>query len=171
MKAKKQSGSFFGSMKTKLIFIMAAVCIIPLAVAIIISYVSSRSVALNSAMELNQKQAAFVEDDFVKTIEANFRAIEQVASAKSTRDFIKDPSDQAGFDAMVAQLQDVDAKFGDGNSTVVTGADGENLARSKGDFTNIAERGYFKTAMTGTNYLSEVSVSKTTGAKIIVPAV
>ena len=175
MKKKDQprsgSNSLFSSMKTKLIFIMAAVCIIPLLIAIVISYISSRTVALNDAEKINLKQAEFIEDDFIKTIDANFRAIEQVASARSTREFVKDAANEDYLAAMTAQLQSVDEKLGDGNSTVVTGPDGENLARSKGDFTNIAEREYFQKAMSGTTYLSEVSVSKTTGAKIIVPAV
>ncbi len=171
MKGKKEKNSLFSSMKTRLIFIMVAVCVIPLLIAIVISYVSSTSVARDSAESLNLKQAEYVEDDFIKTIDANFRSIEQVAAARSTREFIKNPTDQAMLDTMTAQLQSVDEKLADGNSTVVTGSDGENLARSKGDFTNIAEREYFQKAMSGTTYLSEMSISKTTGARIIVPAV
>lgn len=161
----------FSSMKTKLIFSMAAICIIPLAIAIIISFTSSTSVSRDSVEQLNQQKAEAVKSDFNSTIGANFQAIQQVGAALSTREFIKTPTDQIKFDAMVAQLQSVDSGFGDGNSTVVTGTDGENLARSKGDFTNISERDYFKEAVGGATALSEVSVSKTTGAKIIVPAV
>ncbi|MBQ8971071.1 MAG: cache domain-containing protein, partial [Lachnospiraceae bacterium] len=168
---KKANPSGLNSMKTKLILIMAAICIAPLVATIIISYVSSTNVAQDSAESLNLKQAEYVEDDFIKTIDQSFRSIEQVAAARSTREFVKDPENTEMFDAMVAQLQSVDEKLGDGNSTVVTGPDGQNLARSKGDFTNIAEREYFQKAMAGTTYLSEVSVSKTTGARIIVPAV
>ena len=168
---KKANPSGLNSMKTKLILIMAAICIAPLIATIIISYISSTNVAQDSAESLNLKQAEYVEDDFIKTIDQSFRSIEQVAAARSTREFVKDPENTEMFDAMVAQLQSVDEKLGDGNSTVVTGPDGQNLARSKGDFTNIAEREYFQKAMAGTTYLSEVSVSKTTGARIIVPAV
>ena len=168
--SNNQTG-IFSSMKTKLIFSMAAICIIPLAIAIIISFTSSTTVSRDSAEQLNQQKAEAVKSDFNSTIGANFQAIQQVGAALSTREFIKAPTDQAKFDAMVAQLQSVDSGFGDGNSTVVTGTDGENLARSKGDFTNIAEREYFKEAVSGATALSEVSVSKTTGAKIIVPAV
>ena len=94
-----------------------------------------------------------------------------MAASLSTREFVKAPTDQAKLDAMVNQLKTVDEKFGDSNSTVVTGPDGENIARSKGDFTNIAEREYFKQAIAGNDFLSEMSISKTTGARIIVPAV
>ncbi len=170
-KKSKKSTSFVNSMKTKLVFIMALICVVPLIMTIVISFISSTKVAQDSAESLNLKQAEYVEDDFIKTIDANIRAIEQTAAARSTREFIKDPKDPGKLDAMTKQLQSVDKKFGDGNSTVVTGSDGENLARSTGNFTNIAEREYFKQAISGQTYVSDVSVSKTTGAMIIVPAV
>lgn len=169
-KVNNQS-SIISSMKSKLIFSMAATCIVPLAIALIISFISSTSVSRDNAEQLNLKQAQYVENEFISNINANFRALEQVGAALSTRQFVKAPTDQAKLDAMVAQLQDVDAKFDDSNSTVVTGMDGENIARSKGDFTNIAEREYFKEASSGKIALSEMSISKTTGARIIVPAV
>lgn len=171
MKKGNKNANGLSSMKTKLILIMALICIVPLISTIIVSYISSKGVSQENAESLNLKQAEFVENDFIKTIDANFRAMEQTAGALSTREFIKDHENQEKFDAMVKQLQLVDEKFADGNSTVVTGPDGGNLARSKGDFTNIAEREYFKKAINGTTYLSDVSVSKTTGARIIVPAV
>ncbi len=165
------SGSgFMDSMKSRLIAFMVLICVVPLATAIIISFISTKSVSKDSAEELNLKQAELVEQSFIDNINANFRAMEQVASAPSTREFIKDATDEDKFNAMVAHLQSVDEKFGDGNSTVVTGVDGENLARSKGNFTNIFDREYFQQAIKGNIFLSELSVSKTTGARIIVPA-
>lgn len=166
-----ETTGFFGSMKTKLIFSMALICIIPLVIALVISFNGSMTVSRKNAEQLNLKQAQYVQNDFLGNLTANFRAMEQVASAVSTREFVKDPANAVKLDAMVAQLQDVDAKFEDGNSTVITGLDGENIARSKGDFVNIAEREYFKQAVEGKHFLSEMSISKTTGARIIVPAI
>ncbi len=159
------------SIKTKLILMMGAVCIIPLLAATIISYVNLKNVATKEAEQINLEKAEFIANDFSTTIDSNFHVLGQVAAAKSTRDFCKDPENEELFNAVVAQLQTVDADFGDGNSTVITGVDGQNIARSKGDFTNIAERDYFKLAVKGTPNLSEMSISKTTGARIIVPAV
>ena len=150
---------------------MAAVCIIPLLAATIISYVNLNKVALEEAEEINLEKAQFIENDFSHTIDANFHVLGQLAAAESTRAFCKNPTDEVLFEKIVAQLKSIDSDFDDGNSTVITGIDGQNIARSKGDFTNIAERGYFKTALGGTANLSEMSISKTTGARIIVPAV
>lgn len=166
-----KSSGLLSSMKMKLIFSMAAICIIPLMIALIISFTGSMTISRKNAEQINLKQAQYVENDFISNLNANFRAMEQVASSLSTREFIKSPVDEGKLSAMVAQLQDVDAKFDDGNSTVITGMDGENIARSKGDFVNIADREYFKEASAGKTYLSEMSISKTTGARIIVPAI
>ena len=67
---------FFSSMKTKLIFRMAAICIVPLAIALIINFISSSRVSKNSAEQLNLKQAQYVQHDFISNINANFRALE-----------------------------------------------------------------------------------------------
>ena len=162
---------FLGTTKSRLIFSMAVICIIPLVIAIVISFTNSRKASRIEAEKLNKKQVEYVEQNINGKMTSNLIAMQQVAVSKSTRDFIKDSEDQFKFGAMVAELQYIDARFDDGNSTVVTGTDGENLARSKGDFTNIYDREYFQLAMKGYPNLSDVAISKTTGARIIVPAV
>ncbi len=162
---------FLSNTKTRLIMSMAAICIIPLAIAVIISFVSSSSSAKDDAEKLNLKQAEYVENYFNSTMNANLKVMQQVAMAASTVDFVKDSENEERFERIVAQLQFVDTQFDDGNSTVITGQDGQNLARSKGDFTNIFDREYFQIAIKGYPNLSAVSISKTTGARIIVPAV
>lgn len=157
------------NIKNKLIVALVMICVVPLVIAIIISYLSSSTTARQSAEDLNLKTAEYVENDFIKTLDANVRAIEMVAYAPSTREYLESPAQNQ--DAMVRHTQMVDEKLADGNSTVVTGPDGMQLARSKGNLVDISEREYFKQAMGGNTYVSDVSISKTTGARIIVPAV
>ena len=161
----------FGTMKAKLICLMGLICIIPLATAIIVSVITTNNVSKDDAKKNNLERAEVIETAFDYNMNANFRAMEQLAGARSTREFMKNPTDEAMLAAAVAQLQTLEVTFADGNSSVLTGPDGENVARSRGNFTNIAEREYFKQAMAGKEYLSELSVSKTTGARIVVPAV
>ena len=162
---------FLGTLRSRLIFSMTLICIIPLAIAVIISFISSSNSAKDDAEKLNLKQAEYVENYFNSTMNANLKVMQQVAMAASTVDFVKDAENEERFERIVAQLQFVDTQFDDGNSTVITGQDGQNLARSKGDFTNIFDREYFQIAIKGYPNLSAVSISKTTGARIIVPAV
>lgn len=163
--------SIMSSMKLKLIFVMAAVCIIPLFIATIISYSSIRNVAQDDAEDYNLKQAELVSQDIELTLESSFRTMVQLADTPTVRELIADPTNEALVEEVVSELQYLVENAGDGNSTVITGADGMNIARSTGNFVDISEREYFKQAMAGNRYLSEMSVSKTTGARIIVPAV
>ena len=157
------------NIKSKLILALILICVVPLVMAIVISYLSSSATARQSAEDLNLKTAEYVENDFIKTLDANVRAIEMVAYAPSTRAYFANP--EQNQEAMVRHTQMVDEKLADGNSTVVTGPDGMQMARSKGNLVDISEREYFKQAMSGNTYVSDVSISKTTGARIIVPAV
>lgn len=163
--------SIMDSMKMKLIFITAGVCIIPLLIATLLSYVNLKNVAQDDAKELNLRLAEKVSQDIELTIDSSFRTMVQMADTPSVRELIADPSNEALLNEVVKELQTLVTNAGDGNSTVVTGADGMNVARSTGNFVDISEREYFKQAMQGNTYLSELSVSKTTGARIIVPAV
>ena len=173
-KEKKQSGgniSFFNSIRGKLILVMVMVCVIPLAAAILISYLSSTNVARTDAENLNQKQAEYVKAELEKTFDANFQAMVTLSGASSIRDFCKAPEDETLFNNAVNSLITLNTAFDDGNSSVITGMDGMNIARSKGDFVDISERDYFKLAAGGVTNLSPVSISKTTGSRIVVPAV
>ena len=117
-----------------------------------------------SAEELNQKQAAIIEDEFTSLLEQNVTAIEAVAASPSTRNFIEGEVDASDF-------QYIDKALEDSNSTVVSGSDGMQLVRSKGDCVDVSSRDYFIEAIQGHMYISDVIVSKTTGSRIIVPAV
>lgn len=168
---KNQKTSIMSSMKLKLIVVMAAVCIIPLFIATIISYSSIRNVAQDDAMDYNLKAAEFVSQDIELTLESSFRTMMQMADTPTVRELLADPANEALVEEVTKELKALVENAKDGNSTVVTGADGMNVARSTGNFVDISEREYFKQAMSGNTYLSEMSVSKTTGARIIVPAV
>ena len=112
---------FLSNTKTRLIMSMAAICIIPLAIAVIISFISSSNSAKDDAEKLNLKQAEYVENYFNSTMNANLKVMQQVAMAASTVDFVKDAENEERFERIVAQLQFVDTQFDDGNSTVITG--------------------------------------------------
>ncbi len=150
---------------------MTALCAIPVIIAILVSYISSSNLSKESAEALNMKMAMYVESDVNGTIGANFKALDILATAPSTIEYFKAAEGTRNQDSMVAHTQAVDAEMDDGNSTVVTGPDGQQLARSKGDLVDISEREYFTTAIAGTRNISQPSISKTTGARITVPAV
>ncbi|MCR5656374.1 MAG: methyl-accepting chemotaxis protein [Butyrivibrio sp.] len=159
------------SVKTKLIITMVILVVVPLVIAIFISYENSIYKGLQDAETINSKQAAIVEAEFITVINQQLRALEAVANNPYTIAFVKDEASR-NPDEMIAYLDTVNKPFNDGNAIVVTGSDGQQLVRTGGgNLSNISEREFFQEAMKGTEYLSDVLVSKATGARIIVPAV
>ena len=170
MDGTKKKGYGTKSIKFKLVLIMALLAVIPLAVTTVGAAVTMSNDALESGESLNMKQAENVEGDFNSLVMQNFRMLELIADEKDTIELINNPTDPGMLD-MQTTLIAVDTILADGNSTVLTGADGENIVRSTGSLVNIAERGYFIDAMNGNENVSDASISKTTGGLICVIAV
>ncbi len=169
-----QSGSVSvaNSIKTKLIVTMLLVTAIPLIISSIVSYTASKNKSIADTQDSLEWQAWYLEDNFSKIIETNMAAMKTLAEAPSTIAFINDPSGATvPSENIMAQLEGVDNFMADGNNTAITGADGQQIIRSKGDLVNVAEREYFKQAMAGNMYVSDLIVSKSTGARQITIAV
>ncbi len=168
-KAKKGKG--IKSVKTRLIAVMMGVVIIPLAIAIVVSYVSSMNKALEDSKVINTKQAVIIKEEFMKSIDMQLRSLQAIADSPYTIDYVKNP-DTRNEEEMVAYIKKVNEAYGDGNAIVVSGADGQQIVRDDGGkLSDISERDYFQGAVQGKVYLSSVLVSKATGSRIIIPAV
>ena len=68
------------------------------------------------------------------------------------------------------QLESIDAIINDGNACIITGLDGNQIARTDGGkLSNVADREYFTTCVSTKKYaFSDVMVSKGTGSRISV---
>lgn len=161
---KAKTKGFLDSVKTKLMIIIVAVMAIPLIISIVISYESSHSEAVNNMINLNSEQIKIVNHDFSSIVLQNERVIESVASAPTTREILEGKVD---LDTAIAFLASADAKVNDGNSMVITGPDGMQVARAKGDLVSVADREYFKMCRdTKSFFVSDQNISKTTGKRI-----
>ena len=167
----KKKGYGTKGIKFRLIAIMAALTLLPLIITTAGAAQSMSSTALETGETMNLKQAEIVQADFQTLVKQNVNVLKTLAAQSVTRDMVANPTDEAKLEDMQKTLAAVDNVFKDSNSTVLTGADGENIVRSTGKLVNIADRGYFTTAMAGTVNLSDPSVSKTTGKLITVVAV
>ncbi len=166
---KKKTPSSGGSIRSKLLLIMLLICGVPILIISIINYRNTLSDAKKNAEALGAKQAVVIKDEIMSIVGQNLRSIESAAANPFTREFLKDPD--AGMEEMVRYLELIDVSMGDDNSTAVTGNDGFQLARSKGDCIDISGREYYKQAMKGVHYTSDVIVSESSGTRIIVSAV
>ncbi len=165
-KAKKKSNiSFTNSIKTRLIAVMLIVTIIPLVVAIIVSYTSSTKKAMADAIDSLNWQAWYIEAEFESILEKNIAAMQGIAAAPSTQTYMQNPGDLTTASKCQDYLNAVDGLLGDGNVTVITGPDGMQLLRSSGKLVDVSKREYFQQAMAGNAYVSDVITSTSTGLR------
>ena len=159
------------SVKTSLILTMSLLVAIPLMIAIAVSYQSSISKSVEDAEYINSKQAQIVEDAFKTELEQQIRTLEGVAANPFTIDYVKNEGTR-NDEYMISFLKQVNKAYADGNAIVVSDATGQQLARDDGNnLSNIADRDFFKNAISGKTYVSDVLISKATGSRIIIPAV
>ncbi len=171
-KSSNSSVAFIDSIKTKLVVVMILVTAIPLIITSIVSYVNSTKKAMADAQDVLEWQAWYIEAEFSKILESNMSAMTALADAPSTIAFLNDPSGQTvPAENVLAQMAAIDKFLDDGNGTVITGGDGMQVLRTKGDCVDVSDREYFKKAMAGTPYISDLIVSKSTGARQITIAV
>lgn len=159
--------SFTNSIKTRLIAIMVALVIVPMFIAIIVSVVNTRKEGKKTANEINDAQAAVVESDISSIIADNLNALRGLAESSTIAQFIESGAEGDLEERVLSQMKEIDNRLADGNTSVVTGADGMQLLRAVGDLVDVSEREYFKQGMDGNTYVSDVNVSKTTGKGII----
>lgn len=162
---------FFSSIKTKLILTMLLIVAVPVAVITMISTVSSKNTSTKETEQMNKAQAHILEYSVKNVVDANMRVLESVAAAPSTIAFLKGTAEADAEAKIIASLQQIDEKMGDGNVTAVTGADGMQRAKSAGDLVDVKEREYFTKAMEGKVFLSDINVSKSNGARLVTFAV
>ena len=158
------------SVKTKLIALMLLIAIIPLTVAVLISYNSSTSSAKETSKETIEWQAKYIESEVDKMFNNSLTALTSFASSPLTISFLKgeleDPT------AVKQQMIAINEAFDDDNTIVMSDTTGMMVLRSDdGALKSIAERDYFQNAISGTPFVSNVFVSSVTNTRNICIAV
>ena len=160
--------SFLSSIKSKLIFLLVFIGMLPLLITM--AYTSYNTV--NSAFEFAEHELKVTNELIEKEIFAmmgnNFTALRLLAVNPSVQEYLTATPENRNPN-MKALVENANTLFKDESNIVITGNDGQQLVRSdKGKLVNLQERDYFKAAMRGEEYVSEVIVSKTTGKAITV---
>ncbi len=159
------------SIKTTLSMVMVLILAIPLIFVIIVSATITRSTTKEDVDQFNKIKAEAIEADIASVIDQNVQAMRVFAASPSTIVYVTDAMGMTNSGSnlkasMLTQLENMDASLDDGNTTVLTGGDGQQLLRAKGDLVDVSDREYFKQAMSGQIYVSDAQVSKTSGAMI-----
>ena len=159
------------SIKTQLSLAMVLILAIPLIFVIIVSAAMTRSNSLEDIDAYNTAKSEAIESHIVSIMDQNMRSLQAFAAAPSTIVFITDANGQtnSGSDlksSLLKQMQTIDEALADGNATIITGNKGMQLLRTVGDCVDVSDREYYKQCMTGTPYVSDIQVSKSTGERI-----
>ena len=162
---EKSRGGVFNSIRTKLSVVMLAGAIIPLIVAVTVSYSHATEKATKDAVGALEWQARYIQSEFDAVVDENLYTIKAVASAPSTIRFMQDPDNQEYRDEALTYLNAIDEGLYDESVTVLTGPDGMQLLADKDILSDVADREYFVQAMNGKTYVSDVMITKATGER------
>ncbi len=158
--------SFMSSIKNKLIALLLAIAIVPLIISISVSYVTSTNKALADAQDSLEWQAWYIQASFKSIIEQNMDLIRQIGENPTILAYMTAPEAGISDDVIMTTLKSVDDVLADGNATTLTGADGMQIFRTDGgNLVDVHEREYFKQAMNGQPYMSDVITSASTGTR------
>ncbi len=157
-----------GSIKSKLIAIMALLVMVPVITLTIISMVISVDQTKSAADEVNAAQASLVAQQIETICASNIEALRSFAASPIVVEYLENGEpDEAKEAEILKQMLVVDANMNDGNSTALSDATGEQRVRTIGKLVNVAEREYFKEPMSGAPYyVSDLIISKSTGTAI-----
>ncbi len=169
-KTNNSNVTFWNSVKTRLISVMMLICVVPMAVALIISYESSMVQAVKDAKTKGIQRAEIVEKEFLTIFIQNVRMMESISHSKQVKELLLDP-DHKDIDGVQQYLIILNEHLGDGNDIIVEDATGQQIVRTSGNLVNVADREFFKEALTGKEVISDVLVSKSTGLKVVVLAI
>ncbi len=164
-KGTKSAVNFKDSIRTKLIVVMLAIVIIPLAIAVTVSYKTSTSKAMEDAYSSLSWQAQYIQSKFESIVTNNIKTMQAVAMSPTTINYMEKQDNPIYMDKELTYMQSVDEALADGNIMVLTGADGMQVLRSKGDLVDVSQRQYFQEAMKGNVHVSDVIVSTSTGLR------
>ncbi len=150
------------------LLIMALVPMLLLGVILlIISYNSIMSKAIEDAEQANLLMCRQIEAEFSGIVDQNVAAIQGVANSPAVTAYLSGNENAPGDELMLNYIKAVDeGYFADGNSIAIANSEGMQQIRTKGDCVDVADRDYFKEAMNGQTYVSELIVSKSTGSRI-----
>lgn len=166
---KKTYKSIFSSIKTKLILAMVATAAIPLLVSTAISYNTSTSNAKYTAKEQNEWSAWYLQSELNTIFSKGESALYSIAAAQDTVEFF---TTGENADTVRYQMQYVNKVIGDGNEITLVDTNGQMILRSDDrPLSNVADRDYFKGAMSGKTFASEIMVSSSTKLRSICLAV
>ncbi len=165
--AKKQGTrgkiGFFQSVKTKLVLIIVAIMAVPLIGSVVMSHYSLNKEAVSNMQAMNDAQINIVQHDFKAVVEQNMMVLNAVANSDSAKKILKGETYPK---AITEWLTNVDNEIGDGNSLIMTNAEGKQIVRTVGELEDVSDTEFFKQVSGGKMfYVSDEIIDPATGER------
>ena len=160
--------SFPRSIKSKLIFLLVLIGMVPLLIAMAYTSYNAVNAAFVSAEHELKVTNELIEKEIFSLMGSNFTALRLMAVNPSVQEYLT-ASPENRNPSMKNLLKNANALFNDSSNIVLTDKTGQQVVRSDdAKLVNLEARDYFKEAMKGNEHVSEIVVSKTTGLAIVV---
>ena len=146
-------------------------CVIPLLILGIVMTVFNAKVsvdkAIKNAEKLNQAKIQVIENEFTDIVWRDVYVLESMSVSPTVVGYLKYGAASGTTEEQIMNyMKALDMIIGDGTATAISNKDGMQIIRTIGDCVNVADREYFKTAMSGKVCVSDVIVSRSTHTRI-----
>ena len=156
------------SIKSKLIFLLVLIGMVPLLIAMAYTSYNAVTSAFVFAEHELKVTNELIEKEIFSLMGSNFTALRLMAVNPSVQEYLT-ASPENRNPSMKNLLKNANALFNDSSNIVLTDKTGQQVVRSDdAKLVNLEARDYFKEAMKGNEHVSEIVVSKTTGLAIVV---
>lgn len=160
--------NFLGSIKSKLILLLVVIGMVPLLVTMAYTMYNTVDSAFEFADHELNVTTELVEKEVSSMMGSNFTALRLMAVNPAVQAYLTAPPENRDPN-MKALVRNANSLFQDASNIVITANTGKQVVRSDDSkLVDLSARDYFKEAMKGNEYVSEVVVSKTTGLAIVV---
>lgn len=156
------------SIKSKLVLLLILIGMLPLLIAMAYSLFNAVTSAFEFAEHELKVKTELIEKEVFALMGSNFTALRLMAVNPAVQEYLTAAPENRSPN-MKNLVQNANVLFKDASNIVITDNSGQQVVRSDDSkLVNLKARDYFKEAMQGNEYVSEVVVSKTTGLAIVV---
>lgn len=150
------------TIKFQLITAVLLICAVPIIVITVYQFFNTISSNNNHAKELSVQMAETINSEINTVIESDLMILKANAQDASIKEFLAGPkTDNSAVTELFVSTTDL---FASKSTTVLTGTDGMQLVRGDGtELLDVSDREYYKQAAAGNIYVSDASISKSSG--------
>ena len=159
---------FLSSIKSKLIFLLIVIGMLPLLIAMSYTLFNKVTEAFTFAEHDLKVKNELIEKEVSAMMSSNFTALRLLAVNPNVQEFLTATPENRNPN-MRGLVQAANALFQDDSNIIISDSTGQQIVRSDdAKLVDVSSRDYFKAAIQGNESVSEVVVSKTTGLAIVV---